>query len=470
VKRGSWLIDRRTFLRGAGGVAIGLPLLEAMVPPRRAAGAAAEPPPRRFLVFFKPGGTVMDNWRPTGTETSFTLGSIQQPILPFKERLVILDGVDLDITSIGEGHPHSKGMGGVLTGRELPPGPYETCQGTAGFPAGPSVDQVIADQIGMGTKFRSVEVAVNWPTDQRDGGKAAPTNCLSFSGPGQPVPPSIDPKALFDRLFAELGADPQTLAVARAKSTSILDTVTAEYQALTPRVGQADRAKLEEHLSRIREIETALSAGADETTGACVKPAAPAPLGDPNAGRQGDPGDPEQTNPSLDARMPELGKAMMDLLVMAVACDLTRVGTMQWTDSQAYDTFPFLNLFDGHHSYQHAHGYQPEALTQIDTWYMTQFAYLLQRLVDVKENGVSLLESTAVLYTSEIQHPNTHEQFSMPFIIAGNAGGAFRTGRYLRYDGVPHNNLLVSLLNAYGIPDTTFGNPDFCTGPLTGLA
>jgi Protein of unknown function (DUF1552) len=469
VKRGSWLIDRRTFLRGAGGVAIGLPLLEAMLPPRRAT-AAADAPPRRFLVFFKPGGTVMDNWRPNGTETNFTLGSIQQPLLSFKDRLVILDGVDLKITAIGEGHPHSKGMGGVLTGRELPFGPYETCQGTAGFPAGPSVDQVIAAKIGQGTKFRSVEVAVNWPTDQRDGGKAAPTNCISFSGPGQPVPPSIDPKAVFDRLFAEVGADPDLLALERAKSKSILDSVMAEYDALTPRVGQADRAKLDEHLSRIREIEIALTAGANETTGACVKPAVPTPLGDPNAGREGDPGDPEQKNPSLDARMPELGKAMMDLLVMALACDLTRVGSMQWTDSQAYNTFPFLELYDGHHSYQHAHGYQPDALTTIDTWYMTQFAYLLQRLVDVRENGVSLLDNTSVLYASEIQHPNSHEQFSMPFLIAGDAGGAFRTGRYLKYDGVPHNNLLVSLMNAYGIPDATFGNPDYCTGALPGLA
>ena len=127
------------------------------------------------------------------------------------------------------------------------------------------------------------------------------------------------PKAVFNRLFAEVGADPDLLALERAKSKSILDSVIAEYDALTPRVGQADRAKLDEHLSRIREIEIALTAGANETTGACVKPAVPTPLGDPNAGREGDPGDPGQKNPSLDARMPEVGKAMMDMLVMALA-------------------------------------------------------------------------------------------------------------------------------------------------------
>ncbi len=465
MKAGSWLLDRRTLLRGAFGVTIALPLLEAMVPLRRVR-AAELTPAQRFLVYFKPGGTVLENWRPSGTEDNFTLGAIHQPLLPFKDRLLFLEGVDLKITQIGEGHPHSSGMGGVLTGRELPAGPYETCGGKAGFPAGPSIDQVIAEKIGQATKFRSLEVAVNWPTDQRDGGKAAPTNCIVYSGPGQAVPPAIDPKAVFDRLFTDIGADAGQLALERAKSKSILDTVIAEYAALVPRVGRDDRVRLDEHLSRIRELEMGLQANANEGTGACIKPDVPTPLGDPDADRQGEPGDNSQKNPSLDARMPELGKAMMDMLVMAVACDLTRVGTMQWVDSQAYNTFPFLQMFDGHHAYQHDHGYQPDALTKIDTWYMSQLGYLLQRLVDVKENGVSLLDSTSVLFTSEIQMPNSHAQDSMPFLLAG---AGFRTGRYLKYNGASHNDLLVSIQNTFGIESNTFGNPDYCSGPLPGL-
>ena len=221
MKRGSWLIDRRTFLRGAGALRSGCRCSTRCCRP----AARAPRPTRRPGVSSCSSSPAAPSWTTgvqTEARTNFTLGSIQQPLLSFKDRLVILDGVDLKITAIGEGHPHSKGMGGLLTGRELPSGPYETCQGTAGFPAGPSVDQVIAAKIGQGTKFRLVEVAVNWPTDQRDGGKAAPTNCISFSGPGQPVPPSIDPKAVFDRLFAEVGADPDLLALERAKSKSIL--------------------------------------------------------------------------------------------------------------------------------------------------------------------------------------------------------------------------------------------------------
>jgi hypothetical protein len=459
-------LSRRKLLRGAGGVALGLPFLDAMVAPGRARAQTAAVP-KRFLVYYKPGGCVLDAWRPTGTETDFTLGPVHQPLVPFQDQLVFLEGVDLKITEIGIGHPHSKGMGGVLTGRELPAGPYETCGGSAGFPAGPSIDQVIAATIGQSTKLPSLELAINWPTDKRDGGKAAPTNCINFSGPGEAVPPAIDPAAVWARLFADLGADEAQLALDRARSKSILDAVMDEYTALLPRVGSDDRAKLDEHLSRVREIELSLQAVADQSTGACTQPPEPAPLGDPDAGRTGDPGSNTQMNVGLDMRMPELGQVMMDMLVMAIACDLTRVGTMQWVDSQAYNTFPFLNLFDGHHAYQHDHGYQPDALTTIDTWYMTQLAYLLQRLTDVKENGVSLLESTCILYTSEIQVPNTHEQWSMPFLLAG--GGAIRGGRYLDYGGVSHNGLLVSLLNAFGLPDQTFGNPDYCTGPLPGL-
>lgn len=458
-------LPRRTLLRGAGGVAIALPLLDAMLPRRARAQAA---PPKRFVVYYKPGGAVLDTWRPTGTETAFTLGPVHKPLEPFKSRLIMLDGINLKITSIGVGHPHSKGMGGILTGRELPAGPYVTCGGNAGFPAGPSVDQVIASKIGTGTKFRSLEVAVNWPTDRRDGGKAAPTNCITYSGPAQPVPMATDPKAVWDRVFGDLGGDSQQLALARAKSRSILDAVIAEYQGVSARVGRDDRAKLDAHLAQIRDVELSLGAMASTANAACAKPAAPKPLGDPNAGLMGQPGSNTQKNPQLDARMPELGKAMMDLMVMAMTCDLTRVGTMQWVDSQAYNTFPFLGLNSGHHGYQHDLGFHPAELNAIDTWYMTQLAYFLQQLGSVNEAGKTLLDSTCVLFVTEIQKPDSHAQDNMPWMLAGGGWG-LRTGRYVRYNGLPHNNLLTSLLNLYGMPDTKFGNPMFCTGPLTNL-
>lgn len=457
-----WLISRRTLLRG-GGAAIGLPLLDAMIRPGKAAAQTAAP--KRFAVYYKPGGVVMPDWLPTGTESQFTLATTMKPLEPFQQKLVVLEGVDLRITEIGHGHGHSKGMGGVLTGRELPAGPYETCGGNAGFPNGPSIDQVIANNISQGARFKSLELAVNWPTDRRDGGKAAPTNCINYAGPNQAVPMATDPRAVWDKLFRDFGSTEAQLAAQRARSKSILDAVKDSYQSLSKRVGRDDRQKLDQHLTRVREVETSVQTVTTQM-GACMAPPVPMALGNPDDGLIGEPGSNQQKNPQLDARMPELGKAMMDLMVMAFTCDLTRVGTMQWVDSQAYNTFPWLNLTDGHHGYQHDNGYQPAQLTRINTWYMEQMAYFLQRLEAVQENGKPLLDSMTVLFVTELQQAESHAQDNMPFLLVGGVNGRIRTGRYLRYNGVPHNNLLVSLLNAYDVPVTTFGNPNYCTGPL----
>lgn len=462
-----WFMDRRTVLRGAGGVAIALPFLDVM---RARTARAADPPPKRFLVYFTPGGTVMENWRPSGSETAFTLPKILQPLDTLKSKITVIDGLDLKVTGEGFGHPHSRGMGGVLTGQPLLAGPYETCGGKAGFAAGPSIDQAIANKLSMGLKFKSLEVAVNWPTDRRDGGKAAPTNCINYSGPNQAVPMSVDPKAVFDRLFKDFGADAATLAAEKARSKSILDTVVKEYERMTTKVSRDDRAKLDEHLTRIREVEVALDASDGSAMGACKKPVEPKPLGDVSAGNRGSVGSSDQKNVIIDPRMPELGKSMMDLLVMALACDLTRVGTMQWADSQSYNTFPWLNLNDGHHGYQHDHGYQPAALTTIYNWYMGQAAYLATQLEAIKEGDKSLLDNTAILCVSEISHPNSHAQNNMPFVLIGNAGGALKSGRFLRYQSLPHNNLLLTIANAYGLGMQKFGKPNYCTGTLAGLA
>ena len=142
-------ITRRTMLRGAGGVAIGLPFLEAMLWPGTTHAAATTP--LRLVVFYSPGGTLLDQWRPTGTETNFTLSSMMAPLNPYKDRLLFLDGLDLKITEIGVGHPHSRGMAGLLTGTKLLPGTFETGMGLAGFADGPSVDQVIATRNSMGS-------------------------------------------------------------------------------------------------------------------------------------------------------------------------------------------------------------------------------------------------------------------------------------------------------------------------------
>ena len=167
---------------------------------------------------------------------------------------------------------------------------------------------------------------------------------------------------------------------------------------------------------------------------------------------------------------------MTDILVAALACNITNVGTMQWSDGEAKFMLPFLNGSDGkpladhHHGYQHDRGFQPGALEVIHNWYATNFHYLLQKMDAVQEaNGLTLLDNSVVLWVSEIQQPESHNQRNMPFMLAGKAGGKLQSGRWLKVAAQPHNNLLVSLLNLFDVPETRFGHPDFCTGALSGL-
>lgn len=433
-------IQRRTLLRGAGGVAIGLPFLSAMLVPGRS--HADESTPLRLIVFYSPGGTLLDRWRPTGTETSFTLQPMMAPLSPYLDRLVFLDGVDLSITRIGVGHPHARGMAGVLTGQQLLPGSFNTNGGNASFAAGVSVDQVIAGSISKGLRFPSLEVSAGWSTGVAAGGQPHPDNILSYQPPTQaggvatPVPPATDPLNTLERVFAGVGGDANSEAQALAWDKSILDGVQADYTRMMRVLGAEDRAKLEAHLTFIRETEEGLQQSASAT---CETPTSI----DPTPGFYDDPladgasrGDADGGNViTTGAKVPLKGDAMTDLLVGALACDLTRVGTMQWSDGEAKFLLGFLkdssgaSLKDHHHGYQHDRGFQPEALEIIHHFYAEKLARLLQKLDSVQESNGTLLDNCLVLSISEIQMPETHAQNNMPFILAGKAGGKLQTQR-----------------------------------------
>jgi hypothetical protein len=447
-------ITRRTILRGAGQVAIGLPFLEAMLKPRETHAQAAAAP-TRFVVFYSEGGTLLDKWRPTGTETQFTLSDMMSPLVPHQQNLLFLDGLDLSITEIGVGHPHSRGMAGVLTGTELLPGTFVTGGGSAGFANGPSVDQVIAGRIGQGLKFASLEFSTAWAISGRnltDGAVAETSNAantLNFAAANKPLAPMTKPVDAFNRIFKDVGAPTMATDAQRQRTVSILDAVQGEYQRISAQLGGADRAKLEEHLQMIQQMEASLSATSSGQS--CTPPAAPT---------------------SADSKdIPTKGRVMTDLLVASLACNLTRVATMQWGDSEAKYPLNFgpLNLPDVHHGYQHDSVYNPTALFQIYQWLGSNFAYLLDKLASVKEGDGTLLDNTVVLWVSEIQEPPTHVQTNMPFVIAGGKNAGIKLGRWLKVASQPHNNLLVSLLNVFGGTDKTFGNGKYCSGALGGL-
>jgi len=474
-------ISRRTLLKGAGGTAIGLPFLSAMLAPLRS--HADEATPTRLIVFYNPGGTLLDQWRPTGSENAFSLSPMMSSLTPFLDRRIFVDGLNLSITRIGNGHPHARGMAGVLTGQQLLPGNFNTNGGNAGFAAGASVDQVIAAAISQGLRFPSLEVSAGWSTGISAGGQPHPGNILTYQAPsmagGQatPVPPATDPLNTLKRVFAGLDGNDEANAQALAWDVSILDGVQDDYNRVMALVSAEDRAKLEAHLTFIRETEQGLQQPVDAS---CEVPTHV----DPTPGYYDDPIAEGVSRGELDggdmsittgAKVPQKGEVMTDLLVAALACDLTRVGTMQWSDSEAKFMLGFLkdstgaSLKDHHHGYQHDRGFQPAALETIYRFYAEKLAYLLAKLDSVDEGNGTLLDNSLVLAVTEIQMPETHDQSNMPFILAGKAGGKIETGRWLRVPSTPHNNLLVSVLNLFGLPETTFGHPEYCTGPLSGL-
>jgi hypothetical protein len=438
-------LARRTLLR-AGGTAIALPLLEAMLPRR----AHAAPPIKRFVAMFSANGTIPPNWTPTGTERAFTLSPILAPLAPFQQKLIVLQGVDQQGGGAGDGHQN--GMAGWLTGQPTNAGPFKGGNGeNGGWAAGPSVDQRLAVEIAqkVSTKLKSLELGV-----QADGGGGA-TNWsrMVYAGSDQPVPPESNPAQTFTRVFGDLNATPGEADKLRAQRKSVLDAVLVQYQYIKSKVGADDGRKITAHLEAVRDIETRLAATAATPT--CAKPTV------------------DTVNANANDSFPAVGKLQMDMLAMALACDLTRVASLQWSRSVSPTRFSWLNITRGHHDISHdgdSNTVSVDQLTQINRWYAEQLAYLLGKLDGVMEPGGTLLDNSLVLWGNELAKGNAHSRNDAPYVLAGSAAGYFQTGRFLSYAGnVPHNNLLVSVLNAMDVPATTFGKPEWCTGPLARL-
>jgi hypothetical protein len=459
---GKFKLDRRTVLRGAGSIAIALPWLEVMGHDKLA--HAAGTPAKRFLSVYQPGGTVLDKFWPSATDP--TTSSILTPLAANKAKLLVLKGLNMDC-AVGE--QHQAGIIGFLTGSKQTGSPHD-------YSSYASIDQVIATRIqsDMTTKkpHGSLQFGVRWATGKSHG-LLSPINSATFEDSKQltPLPPRLDPQQIFTDLFGTLDAGMGGAAMADARVArrkSVLDYVDKRYVALSSKLGAADKAKLDNHLTKLRDIESALQTGVVGTS-ICKAPTKVDTKGyNPTTGlKSGDAG--EIVDQDSDAMIPTVGKFMMDMMVMAFACNLTSVGHFQWTDTEAKHTFPWLSLPNHHHFYQHDGGFQPAQCEKIATWYSQMHSYLLSAMDAVEvAPGVTLLDESVVFFGSELAHPPTHEKKSVPFMLAGGGGG-LKGGRMLDFGGKSHNNLLVSILNLFGDTRTTYGHPEFNSGALTGL-
>jgi hypothetical protein len=444
-------LSRRAVLHGLGGLTIGLPLLDAML----GSSAQAEPKalPKRLIVMYTPNGTIASKFWPSGDEENFTLSPILEPLAAHKSRLLVVSGVDMLSSLNGPGDAHQRGTGQCLTATELLEGDFMGDGGaSAGWAGGISLDQAVANHIGNDTVFRSLELGVAVQG-------ASVLSRISYLAANQPLPPENSPYAAYQRLFGDSLGDPLEIERRTARRKTVLDAVAEQHAKLRDKLGSEDREKLIHHLHGIDEIRARLDESVIQFDGVCQ------PLD------QGMPLDPE-----IVANMPIVGKLQMDLLAMALACDITRVGTLMWSNSAANHVLSFVDpaIVEGHHSIAHKGDEDHDKVEQnmlINKWYAEQFAYLLDRLAALPEGDGSVLDNTLVLWTNEQTKGNNHDRHDMPYVLAGNAGGYFKTGRYIQFNGqkLGHNRLLVSVLNAMGIETNEFGNPEYGTGPLPGL-
>ncbi len=478
-------LSRRHVLRGAGGIAIGLPLLEAMLPRRNASAATAGP--LHFFGMVHNNGYIDDAWRPTGGETDFTLSSTLAPLESLKKKILVIAGLDHGAAKMNRQSSHQAGPVGLFTGQPMATG--VACGPTSSntrcsYGQGVSIDQVIAAAIRRPGQLRSLEIRVS---KQKGAYAEQPWSYVSYAGKDQPLPQEDDPVRLFSRLFTNPLDVPKTGDSATDKAAverlllqkrSILDAVKSDCTRLISQACPEDRQKIDLHCTEIRAMEeklTQLASGpSDGATLSCRKPLAPSSI-----------------DPYDYANVPRITTAMMDLVAMAFACDLTRVATMMWAGSTNQIRYSSWLSDPGHREYGHhflTHrggattntGKYRNALMEIDNWYGKQFAYFANKLDSIKVGDRTMLDNSVVLWTSDMHEGNNHTFNDLPFVLAGSAGGYFRTGRYKVYgpinreiagfgNGINQNDLFVSIQNAFGINATTFGEPRLCKGPLPGL-
>ncbi len=455
-------LSRRTLLRGAGGVALALPFLDAMSP--RVARAQAVP--KRFVVFFSANGSIMDEWQPEGGETDFTMGRILAPLDVHREDLLIMRGLNNEASYIYDPNAHDTSMATMLTADALVIGPSGTgraghvLDGTAN---GPSIDQEIAGVIGGQTKLPSLELGVQSTTTIIE---PMPTRMCyrGTTGNAKSVTPEDDPQTVFTRLFMDTDVATDSIDDFLRQRRSVLDFVQSDFARLNAKVSAADRQKLERHLSTVRDFEQSLdNLGSVESTG-CLVPSEPPDVNlDPVDCVQDD--RPARCFGDFE----ELGKAQMDMLVLALTCDLTRVVTLQWATAESTIFHKSLNVAGEHHLMSHDAVGNREDLIKINTWYAEQFAYLLDALKGhADEDGSSVLESSVVLWANELSNGEIHDRRNLGWIIAGQGNGAISTGRSVRYNNTTTNQLFASLMTMFGSPTNGFGAPEF-SGTLSGL-
>ncbi len=471
---------RRTFLKTALLAGTSIPLLRLL---ERSVLAAPGSQPLNFICVYYPHGVSAEYWamKPTDTETAFDIAYANCSLQPFddaatygksfKDKILVIEG--LNHLSNANGHASA---GTILTG--------STINGTQ--PQNSSLDQFLAVEKMLGASTPVTSIALGVGNDGTDSGVT-----LSYGPGGSPLPKVIDPSAAFKTLFGNLvvPSDPAAQAAAAHKKKvgqSVLDFVRGEIGAMRPALGSIEQQKLDQHLTSLRDIEKQLQGGA----AMCAVPSPPDATQFPKL-KQYNGGE-----PYFDA----ITNAHIDLLAQAVACGVTRFGTLFMSDL-SYQGNPLMLPADNHGAVAHTYNgsaigsnYHPNTNGDPLTWLplakLNRYSYSKVARLMQKLDALGALDNTIIYVTSDMGNPALHSTQNTPTLVAGGAGGKLRMGRRLKmpldcpttnpwcqpgaadFAGLTNNHLLVSIAQAFGVDVNTFGtqtDPKDTTGPLPGL-
>jgi hypothetical protein len=425
-------LPRRTFLRGLGA-AIGLPLLDAMIPAFTATAKTAAAPVHRLGFVYIPNGAIMDKWTPAAEGSAFELPPILESLAPFRDQLVIVSGLEqANAYGLNDGSgDHSRAGAAWLSGVH----PKHT-EG-ADIQGGRTADQIAATVLGKDTQLASLEVgleAFEMVGMCENGYSCVYLNTLSWRTPTTPVFPEANPRVVFERLFGT-GGTPAERATQRRQNSSILDSVTASMNRLQKTLSASDRARVMEYLDAVREIERRLQKTEEQRATSVAIP--DRPVGVPEAWE-------------------DHAKLMFDLQVAAYQADITRVITFMLGRELTGAVYPNCGVPDGHHNLTH-HRYDPVKVAKVEkinTYHVKLFSdYYLSKLRSTPDGDGSLLDHLLLLYGGGISDGNLHDHSNLPLLLIGGSGGRLKGGRHLKYpDKTPMTNLLVSTLGKVGVP------------------
>lgn len=431
-------ITRRTVLRGAG-VSLALPWMESLAP----AAAGSQPAfPMRFGVLFMGNGINEDHWHAEGRGAEMQLSKTLSILEPIKHKVNIIDGL-FNKASTGQGiHPAQTGA--LLSGAQIQKG--------AVIRSGVSVDQVIASHVGEDTPQQSLVLSCEQPMTgyHETNFSLAYSSHISWRSPDSPVPVEVYPSLAFDNLFENRSS---------LRNMSVLDRVKDRTVELNGKIGAADRPKLDEYLTSVREVEQRV-----ETMRKNLEKA------EDRAKQTNRPlFTMERPVDGLPEDLRDHARLMCDIIAMAFQTDRTRVATLLLARDLSAQYYPFLNVSRGHHAASHdnlSDGYE-----RVSRFHLSQLAYLAQKLDSMPEGDGTVLDNSCLMWLSNMWIGRTHDNSRLPVVLAGGLGGALETGRTLNYldsgdDNRKMCSLYLSLMQRMGVEADSFGDAET---PLTDL-